>query len=389
MPDNEHRRSGIGNLQFNLSEFAGAFGDVGTLIPYVIAYTAFVKVEPTGMLFAFGIALIACGFIFRTPMPVQPMKAIGVTAIAASQAAQFAPVTPAIVYAAALVTGITWLLLAATGLVERIARLMGPPVVLGMVLGLGLSFMVEGVKMLVVEWPIGFALLFGTLLLLANRRVPAMLVLLLIGAALVLWRSPEALTQFAHVPTGMHWPSFQAGSITWSDVVAGTLLLALPQLPLTLGNACIATRAEHNRMFPQLPVSERKLAYSHGFINLGGSLIGGVPVCHGAGGLAGHVRFGARTGGATIIMGTLLIAIALLYGPSVAQLLELFPRVVLGVILLIAGVELAFAPFREHVAPSEALVLLITAGVSMWNVGVGFLVGSLLHWLVKRGWVRF
>lgn len=388
MKSDTHQRL-TGRLQFNLTELAGAFGDIGTLIPYVVAYTAFVRIEPTGILFAFGIALIACGLFFRTPMPIQPMKAIGVTAVAASQAVEITNITPEIVYAAALMTGIIWLLLAATGLVERIARLMGASVVLGMVLGLGMSFMVEGVKMLVTDWLTGFVLLFATLLLLANRRIPAMLILLLAGILLAFWKSPEEAMQFAKVPANLHLPSFHLGNLTWSDIVAGTLLLALPQLPLTLGNACIATRAEHNRIFPHLAVSEKKLAYSHGLINFFGSLIGGVPVCHGAGGLAGHVRFGACTGGATIIMGTLLIVIALLFGPSVAQLLELFPRVVLGVILLIAGVELAFAPFRESVQPADGLIILITAAVSMWNVGAGFVVGSILYALVRQGWVRF
>lgn len=116
------------------------------------------------MLLAFGIALIACGLYFRTPVPVRPMKAIGVGAVAAMQSAQFALVTPAVVYAAGFVTGAIWLLLAATGPVPRLARLIGQPVILGMVLGLGLSFMVEGVKLLIGEWLVGLGLRLGSLL---------------------------------------------------------------------------------------------------------------------------------------------------------------------------------------------------------------------------------
>lgn len=67
-----------GRLRFDRLEFAGAFGDVGTLVPYVVAYAVYAKMEPTGMLLAFGIALIACGLYFLTPVPVQPMKAITV-----------------------------------------------------------------------------------------------------------------------------------------------------------------------------------------------------------------------------------------------------------------------------------------------------------------------
>ena len=43
------------------------------------------------MLFTFGIAMVVCGVIYRTPFPVQPMKAIG--AVAMTQAAQTFTVT--------------------------------------------------------------------------------------------------------------------------------------------------------------------------------------------------------------------------------------------------------------------------------------------------------
>src|SRR5690606_13235643 len=97
----------------------------------------------------------------------------------------------------------------------------------------------------------------------------------------------------------------------------GGLILALPQVPLTLGNACIAVCAENNSVFPDRPVTERKVATSMGLMNLFSPAIGGVPVCHGAGGMAGHVRFGARTGGALVILGVILVFMALFLGGSV------------------------------------------------------------------------
>ncbi len=66
---------------YNKMEWAGAFGDIGTLIPFVVAYITIVKIEPLGLLFMFGICLLASGFYYRTPLPVQPMKAIGAAAI--------------------------------------------------------------------------------------------------------------------------------------------------------------------------------------------------------------------------------------------------------------------------------------------------------------------
>jgi hypothetical protein len=87
-------------------------------------------------------------------------------------------------------------------------------------------------------------------------------------------------------------------SLGLRDVVQGTLVLALPQAALTLGNAIIATKEENNALFPDRPVSVRLLAADHGVMNLLGAVLGGVPMCRGAGGMAGHIRFGARTGGA-------------------------------------------------------------------------------------------
>jgi hypothetical protein len=55
-----------------------------------------------------------------TPVPVQPMKAIG--AIAATQAAQSAVITANTVYAASLVTGYIWLIPGVTGVASHGSR---------------------------------------------------------------------------------------------------------------------------------------------------------------------------------------------------------------------------------------------------------------------------
>lgn len=42
---------------------------------------AVVKVAPFGLLLAFGLAMVPTGLYYRTPVPVQPMKAIGAIAL--------------------------------------------------------------------------------------------------------------------------------------------------------------------------------------------------------------------------------------------------------------------------------------------------------------------
>jgi xanthine/uracil/vitamin C permease (AzgA family) len=132
--------------RFDRMEWAGAFGDLGTLIPFVVAYISLLKMDPYGILLAFGIAKIISGLYYKTPFPIQPMKAIG--AVATTQAAQTITITPNAVYGAGIVTGVVWLLLGVTGAAKKIADWVSRPVAVGIVMGLGFGFMLEGVKMM-------------------------------------------------------------------------------------------------------------------------------------------------------------------------------------------------------------------------------------------------
>ena len=372
--------------RFDRMEWAGAFGDLGTLIPFVVAYLAVVKVDPCGVLFSFGAALLICGLYYKTPFPVQPMKAIG--AVAVTQAAQTASVTQASLYAADLVTGLVWLFLGLTGAARFIANRVPRTVIVGIILGLGFGFMLEGARLMAGGWLIAGVGLIGTLLLLTNRTLPAMFLLLVFGVAYGAIYSPEAWQGLGSVKIGFRLPSFAPATLSWHDVVIGTLFLALPQLPLTLGNAVIAIREENNRLFPDRSVSENAVAVSTGLMNLGSGALGGVPMCHGAGGMAGHVAFGARTGGAPIILGVVLLMLALFFSGSVQLVFALVARPVLGVILFLTGAQLALGScdFSKH--KGERFITLVTAALAMWNVGLAFLFGLVLSQIEKRGWLR-
>ena len=300
----------VGN-RFDRLEWAGAFGDLGTLIPFVVAYISLLKMDPYGILLAFGIALIISGLYYKTPFPIQPMKAIG--AVATTQAAQTITITPNAVYGAGIVTGIIWFLLGMTGAAKKVAELVSRPVAIGIVLGLGFSFMLEGVKMMSQGWLLGGAALLGTMLLLSNRAIPVMFLLLVVGALTAVVQNPVLLDELTTISVDLRTPSFALGGMTWQELMIGTVFLALPQVPLTLGNAIIAITEENNRLFPDRQVTEKKVAISTGIMNLLGPIVGSVPMCHGAGGMAGHVRFGARTGGAPIILGSLLVITALFF----------------------------------------------------------------------------
>ena len=375
--------AGAGN-RYDRMEWAGAFGDLGTLIPFVVGYIAVLKMDPVGILLAFGLTKVAVGLLYRTPMPVQPMKAIGGAAIG-----QAGAITPGMVYGAGLVTAAIWLVLGLTGTVDRLARLASKPVVRGIVLGLGFTFVLESFRMMGGD-PIvaGFGLII-TYLLLSRPKLPAMFVLLFDRHRR--WPSSSSPTfRRGSARPGFHLnlPYFPLGSLTWQDVLLGGLVLALPQLPLTLGNACIAVVAENNDHFCDRPVTERKVATSMGLMNLFSPVIGGVPMCHGAGGMAGHVRFGARTGGALVILGVILVLMALFLGDSVHLIFQAFPPAILGVILFFAGIELALSARDIGPKKEDFYVMLATAAFAIWNMGAAFVVGVLLYHALGRGIVK-
>ncbi|HET6513522.1 MAG TPA: putative sulfate/molybdate transporter [Thermodesulfovibrionales bacterium] len=366
---------------YNRMEWAGAFGDVGTLIPFVVAYITIVKMPPLGLLFMFGITLMASGLYYRTPLPIQPMKAIGAAAIAGG-------ISPAALYGSGLTTGLFWLFAGITGILRPIAKLATKPVVRGIMLGLGLTFMVDGVNRMRTSPVLAVIALVVTYLLLTNPKIPAMFMLLIIGVVSAVIMNPQIMSELAKIHIGFNLPVLSLPMISWNDLVTGTLLFTIPQIPLTLGNAVIAITAENNELFPDRPVTEKKIAISQGIMNLVSPLFGGIPMCHGAGGMAGHVRFGAKTGGALVILGGILILIALFFSDSVSIIFKIFPNAILGVILFFAGSELAIVVRDIGNKKSEFYVMLIVAAVAMWNMGVAFLVGVILDNALRREWLK-
>jgi len=378
-----YRRWSLGKNRYDHVELAGAFGDLGTLIPFVVGYIVVMKIDPLGILFMFGLSEIIVGLYYKTPIPVQPMKAIGGAAIASGGV-----MSAGMICGAGLFTGLFWFLVGITKTVNIVTKFASKPVIRGIVLGLGLMFMTEGIKMMRVSpWLGGIALIL-TFALLTWQRFPAMFALLLLGAAATWVLDPAQASQLLAIPPHFRIPEFTFARMSWADFVKGSLLLAIPQLPLTIGNAVIAIRAENNQLFPDRPVSDRMMAVSQGIMNLVTAPFGGIPLCHGAGGMAGHVRFGARTGGSLVMLGGIMLLLALFFSQSVGLLFQIFPKAVLGVILFFAGAELAISTRDIGNRKEDFYVMLVVAGFAMWNMGAAFLAGVILYQALHRGWLK-
>lgn len=373
----------LGN-EYNRNELAGAFGDLGTFIPFVAAYITLNKMDPLGILVAFGVFKIFVGQYFKTPMPVQPMKAIGGMAIAHPES-----ITQGMIWGSGLFTAVFWLIMGFSGAVSWLHKITAKPITRGIMLGLGLSFVLQGIGMMKEQPWVAVVAAAMTFFLLSQEKIPAMLLLLAFGMGVALISNPSLWNELTQISARLRIPEIYLGRITWQDLIAGTLILGLPQAPLTLGNAIIGTAEENNELFPDRPAKVKTIAVDHGVMNIFSTAIGGIPLCHGAGGMAGHVRFGARTGGALVILGIIVLILGLFFSDSVATLFRIFPPAILGVILFFTGLELASISKDIGNQRSDVYIMLVVAGLAMWNMGAAYLAGLALYYGVEKKVLKF
>ena len=365
------------SFEFNLREFAGSMGDFGTLFPLAIGYIVVNGLNPAGFLVMMGLANIATGLIYRLPMPIEPMKILAAAAIAQAW-------SPTMVYASAFAMGIIWLTITFTGAMRWLVKVTPLVVVRGVQIALGVSLAAQAFPMLQTWWLLGLVSIIIILTMRQNRYAPAALLLMLMGIGIVFFRG-----QFSQIPgPALTLPTFTFFGL--KDVWNALLLAGFAQVPLTIGNAVIATTSLIREYWPErTDINENKLALSHGVMNLIVPFWGGMPMCHGAGGLAGQYFFGARTGGANILEGIFEIVLGLFFAGSIAVLFTAFPQAIIGAMLLLVGVEmLKFAKdlrFNQNLIPTATTVILALT----FNMAVGFFVGlgvyhALNLWFSRR-----
>ncbi len=391
------------DLAFNRRELAGSLGDLGTLLPIAIAMVLVNGLDPVGVFFSIGLYYLVSGLYFRLTVPVQPMKVIGAYAITTALSAEQ-------ILASSLLIGGVLLFIGATGAIDIIRKWTPKAAVRGVQLATGVLLMSGGVKFIlgtsniqaihgIAEpylllqrlGPLPIGILIGVLgfilalLLLDNRKFPAGLVVvaaglaigLALGRQIAIW--PE--TWAVHLPGFMPLP-FPASA----DFTFALLILVLPQLPMTVGNAVIAYTDLSREYFGEraAKITNRRACLSMGLANIFSFTVGGMPMCHGAGGLAAHYRFGARTAGSNIMIGMIFLLLVLGLGSNIVDFFNLLPMSVLGVLLVFAGAQLALT-IMDLESRKELFVAILILGITLAaNLAAGFLFGiavaHLLRW---------
>lgn len=356
-------------IRLDIHELAGSMGDFGTLLPLAIGYVASCGLDPAGFLVMMGVANIAAGLIYRLPMPVEPMKVLAVVAIAQHW-------SPSMVYASGFGMGIVWLFLATTGIIGWIAKVTPASVVMGIQATLGVLLATEALRLGSTSWPLAVLGVAIVLTLRRNKYAPAAIVLVVLGLGIMLLGGE--FERFGSV--ALRLPTFT--TFTAAEVWQTLLLAGFAQVPLTATNAVISTSSLITSYWPDEHVSARKLSFSHAAMNLVAPLLGGMPMCHGSGGLVGQYFYGARTAGANLIEGTLEVLMGLFLAGSIAGIFAAFPQAIIGAMMFMVGIELIkFA--RKLRAWRDLTVLAATVATALLtNMAYGYLAGLAVHRLL-------
>lgn len=349
-------------LELGINEFTGAIGDSLTVLPLVVALALLTNVSLPHVLIAFGVFQVVWGIKYGLPVSVEPMKVLAALAIAGV-------LTYAELAVAGVVLGVVLLAIGVTGTLARVEKWIGEPVVRGVQFAVGLILLETGIHLAVESLLLaGLGLSVAVVVVLVGYRNASALAVLAMGIALAVVA--------AGVPTPQ-WPGLPPVPPLSEGLTRSAADGVFAQLAMTIGNAALATSLLFSDLFDE-DVSPDELSTSMGTTNLLAVPAGGIPMCHGCDGVAGKYEFGARTGGANVVLGCLYLGAAFF---ATVAFLEAFPLAILGVLLAVVAVSLG-----KHVLRSENLALSVGIGVLtvLTNLGVAFVVGVVVHLALTR-----
>ena len=376
-----------GSFKIGLGEVTGAVADLGVMVPLATALILVNGLDAGAVLVCAGLLALATGIVFRIPFPVQPLKAL--TAVAVAQ-----QLSPGAIHAAGLEIAAVLLLLSIRHVADVVARVFTKPVVRALQLGVGVLLVTTSIKLVLdppdvfsgtpgAPWPwlLMIAAFAGVVVAARTRHYWVALGVLAAGAA------AAATAASPHVGG----PSFSLPNLQLPPAGAfasAFFLLVVPQLPLTFGNAVVAVNdLAHEYLGPAASrVSPSRVCLSAGIGNLVSGVMGGMPMCHGAGGLTAHIRLGARSAGMNVLLGGSLLILGLFFAAQVPVLLGLLPVWCLAAFLAYAGLRHAW--LVSDLRGIDLALALVAGGLGAWLGNLAITAGLALLVVHGRRTVR-
>ncbi len=354
-------------LQFNFSEFNGSLGDFGTIIPIVMGVVLVSDVNISTIFLFFSIWFIITGIIYRLPIPIEPMKVIGAIVIAEGLAA------PGI-SASGILLGAIFLFFGIVKGMDKISKYIPESVIRGIQIGLALILLRTSFELIAGDLAFAVFSVIVILLFMTGShygKFPDLSAIFLLITGIV----SAIIIGGMQLSFGVPMPVI---TIPDMNLFAPAFWnLVLPQVPLTLTNAILATSLLSLDLFKER-VSDDKLSTTIGIMNLISAPLGGFPMCHGAGGLAAQYRFGARTGEANIIAGIIMLGFAVFF--TTPEMLSAIPVGIFGALLVFISITL----FQSGLKTDSYIISGITAVVAfITGMTSAFILGMTIYYILK------
>lgn len=364
-------------LQFNRNEFSGAFGDIGTDLPLILGMILASQLNGANVFIIYGFMQILSALFYGIPMAVQPLKAIATIVIAGG-------ISGELIFAGGFMIGLIMFLLTVTGTINVLGRLIPISVVRGVQVGLGLTlgsiaitnYMIPNSSYM--EFGLILLAFFLGLFFLGNRKYPPAIFLLALGLTYSFLNDFSATFSLFNTIT-VQFPEFTAPKKEL--FLQSLILLALPQIPLSIGNSILASNQLVKDYFPEKKITISNISFTYSLMNLISPFFGGIPVCHGSGGLVGHYNFGARTGGSVFIYGIFFVSIGLFFSAGIQDFFKFIPLQILGVILFFESISLISLIKLSFNSKKDIFIVVVVAIVAS-NFPYGFLISMILGTLI-------
>lgn len=389
-------------FEFNRMELSGSLGDLGALLPIAIAMVLINGLSPVGLFFSIAMFFIISGIFFGVTVPVQPMKVIGAYAIATAM-------EPTQILASGLLMGVFLLIAGLTNAIEFIRKITPKSTIRGVQLSTGALLISGGIKFIIgtskfqalqnaaepylsiqAIGPIPIGIIIGligalvTFLLIDNKKFPAGLIVVAGGLFIGLMFGAGSGLGVSNL--GFNLPElFPFGLPGKPDFTFALFVLVLPQLPMTMGNAVLAYTDLSKEYFgdKSSKLTNRNVCISMALANFLSFCVGGMPLCHGAGGLAAHYRFGARTAGSNLMIGGVFLLLAIVLGKDIVTFFNLLPMSVLGILLIFAGAQLTLTVMDLETRKDYFVATMILGITLASNLAAGFIAGMFIARLLK------